>query len=163
MKFINIPVRISEIEDMRELSFDEVKLIELSREMVYNAYAPYSEFFVGAAILLENGEIVKGSNQENAAYPSGLCAERVAAFAASSIYPGLKMKAVAISAKSSHRALTAPVSPCGACRQVLLEYEVKQNEPIRLFLSGESGNIYVVDKVQDLLPLSFTAGDLGKM
>jgi cytidine deaminase len=161
MKLVNIPVKISEVEDLQELSPQEIKLIELSREMVHNAYAPYSEFFVGAAIMLENGEIVRGSNQENAAYPSGLCAERVAAFAASSIYPGVKMKAIAISAKTRHRVLDSPVSPCGACRQVLLEYEVKQDEPIRLFLSGESGSIYIVDKVKDLLPLSFTAGDLG--
>ena len=161
MKPIQVPFQIIEIEDLEELSPEEQKLIEHSRKMTNNAYAPYSRFFVGAAILLENGEIIMGSNQENAAYPSGLCAERVAIFSASANFPGMKIKAIAVSARSHKNKLDYPVSPCGACRQVLLEYEFNQKESIKLLLSGTSGKIYMVEKVRDLLPLSFTADDLG--
>lgn len=163
MKKVNLPIHITEIESLDELSRPEQELIGLSRSMTRNAYAPYSEFFVGAAVLLENGEVIKGSNQENAAYPSGLCAERVAVFSASALHPGKKMKAIAISARSDNQTMDHPVSPCGACRQVLLEYEVKQKEAITVFLSGETGKIYRIEKVRDLLPLSFTAEDLGKL
>jgi cytidine deaminase len=161
MKSIHLPVQILEVEDIAELSPEEQNLVLLSRNMTNNAYAPYSEFFVGAAVLLQNGEIVKGSNQENAAYPSGLCAERVAIFAASANFPGIGIKAIAISAKSKHRLMDHPVSPCGACRQALLEYEFKQKVPVRMLLSGELGVIYIVEKIQDLLPLSFTPDELG--
>ncbi len=161
MKQIQIPVQITEVEDPAELSSQEQELIAFSRNMTEKAYAPYSGFFVGAALLLENGEIVKGSNQENAAYPSGLCAERVAVFSASANFPGVRIKTIAISARSQKNKFDHPVSPCGACRQVLLEYEFNQKEPIRLLLSGISGKIYMVEKVRDLLPLSFTADDLG--
>ncbi len=163
MNPIHLSLQIMEVEDSNELSTDEQNLVEISRKMTEDAYAPYSGFFVGAAVLLENGVIVKGSNQENAAYPSGMCAERVAVFAASANYPNVKMKAIAVSAKTKAHAIEHPVSPCGACRQALLEYEVKQKEPIRMLLSGTSGKIYAIDKVQDLLPLSFTAEDLGKL
>lgn len=161
MKPIHIPFQIMEVEDPAELPLQEQELIAFSRNMTDNAYAPYSGFFVGAALLLENGEIVKGSNQENAAYPSGLCAERVAVFSASANFPGVRIKTIAISARSQKNKLDYPVSPCGACRQVLLEYEFNQKEPIKLLLSGTSGKIYMVEKVRDLLPLSFTADDLG--
>ncbi len=163
MKPIQIPFQITEVEDPSELSSEDQNLIACSRSMIDNAYAPYSRFYVGAAILLDNGEIVKGSNQENAAYPSGLCAERVAIFSAAANYPGAKVKAIAVSAKSGENKPDYPVSPCGACRQVLLEYEYNQKEPIRMILSGASGKIYLVDKVRDLLPLSFTAEDLGQL
>ena len=161
MKPIQVPFQIIEIEDLEELSPEEQKLIEHSRKMTNNAYAPYSRFFVGAAILLENGEIIMGSNQENAAYPSGLCAERVAIFSASANYPGVKIKAIAVSARSDKHLVDYPVSPCGACRQVLVEYEFNQKESIKLLLSGISGKVYLIDKVRDLLPFSFTAEDLG--
>jgi cytidine deaminase len=162
MKQFTLPIIITEAQTIAELPTEDQQLITLSRNMTDNAYAPYSEFFVGAAILLENGEIVKGSNQENAAYPSGLCAERVAVFAASAIYPEVKIKTVAISAKTPHHVMDYPVSPCGACRQALLEYEIKQNQPIRLLLSGVSGKILVIDAIRDLLPLCFSPKDLGK-
>jgi len=163
MKQLSIPFLLTEIENFSELSKEEQHLVTISREMANHAYAPYSEFFVGAAVLLENGEIVRGSNQENAAYPSGLCAERVAVFSASALFPGVKMKAIAISAKTPHKAMDHPVSPCGACRQVLLEYEFRQKEPVKLILSGATGSIYIVNKVQNLLPLSFTADELGRL
>lgn len=162
MKSVKIHFQLTEASSEQELNEQEKKLVMLSRQMTSNAYAPYSEFLVGAALLLANGEIIKGSNQENAAYPSGLCAERVAIFAASANYPDVPVKTIAISAKTIHHILDHPVSPCGACRQVLLEYEMKQKEPIKLLLSGVSGKIYIIGKVKDLLPLSFTASDLGK-
>ncbi len=163
MKIIHISFHIQEVEDITELTAAERQLIEASQQMVENAYAPYSEFQVGAALLLENGQIIKGSNQENAAYPSGLCAERVAIFSASANYPGVEMKAIAVSAKTVHHQSDQPVSPCGACRQVLLEYEFKQKQPLKMFLVGSSGKIYLVEKVSDLLPLSFTAHELGRL
>lgn len=162
MNRIDIPFQIIEIDDFNELSSEDQNLIAESRKMAESAYAPYSEFFVGAAILLENGQVVKGNNQENAAYPSGLCAERVAVFSASALYPGIPMKTIAVSAKTHKHNMDYPVSPCGACRQVLLEYETKQEQPIRMLLSGASGKIYLIEKAQSLLPLSFTAKDLGR-
>jgi cytidine deaminase len=163
MKQITLSLQITEFDSSEALEATERDLVNMAREMTTHAYAPYSEFFVGAALLLENGEIVKGSNQENAAYPSGLCAERVAVFAASSAFPNVKIKTIAISAKSAHRTMDYPVSPCGGCRQVLLEYEFKQNSPVKVLLSGESGKIVVLEKVKDLLPLSFTSSDLKKL
>jgi cytidine deaminase len=163
MKPIDLPIRIIEAENSDELIAEDRELVSVAREMTQNAYAPYSEFFVGAAILLENGKIIKGSNQENAAYPSGLCAERVAIFSASSLYPDIKIKTIAISARSHHRQMDYPVSPCGACRQVLLEYEFKQEAPVKVILSGESGKVVIIEKVKDLLPLSFTSDDLKQL
>lgn len=160
MKKVDISIKLTEVENIDELSSTERELIQISRQMTTQAYAPYSGFYVGAAVLLENGKIITGSNQENAAYPSGLCAERVAVFAASAQYPDVKIRAVAISGNARSHNITHPVTPCGACRQVLLEYEVKQDDPVKIFLSGHSGKVYIIDKVQDLLPLSFTSKDL---
>jgi len=153
---------IYEVEKISELDEREQRLVHLSLEMTGKAYAPYSEFFVGAAVLLENGEIITGSNQENGAYPSGLCAERVAVFAASAMFPGVPMKMIAISAKSTRFKIDEPVSPCGACRQVLLEYEILQNQPIKVLLAKEDGKILIIEKVHDLLPLSFSGDELKK-
>ncbi len=155
-------IRIIEFESADQLADMEKALVSISRDMTKKAYAPYSEFYVGAAVLLENGEIVTGSNQENGAYPSGLCAERVAVFAASAQHPGVVMKMIAISGRSQNLAIEGPVSPCGACRQVMLEYELLQSKPIKLLLSMESGKILVIEKVHDLLPLAFSGQDLKK-
>lgn len=155
-------IQVYEVDDFLELSQKEQELISLAREMTKKAYAPYSEFYVGAAVLLENDEIITGSNQENGAYPSGLCAERVAVFAASAMFPGVPMKTIAVSATSTRMNLHEPVSPCGACRQVLLEYEVLQQKPIKVLLSKEDGKILIIEKVQDLLPLSFSGNELKK-
>lgn len=154
--------QIYEIENLSELSQKEQELVRLSQEMTGKAYAPYSEFFVGAAVLLENGEIITGSNQENGAYPSGLCAERVAVFAASAMFPGMPMKMIAVSAKSTRLKLDEPVSPCGACRQVMLEYEILQKKPIKVLLTNEDGKILIIEKVHDLLPLSVSGDELKK-
>ncbi len=157
-----VTFRYFELDDESLLAAKEQELVRLSREMTNSAYAPYSEFYVGAAVMLEKGQIITGNNQENGAYPSGLCAERVAIFAASSMYPGETMETIAVSARSTRVMLDKPVSPCGACRQVILEYELLQNKPIKVILSGEKGKIFVIEKVKDLLPLSFLGDDLKR-
>ncbi|MCL4131911.1 UNVERIFIED_CONTAM: hypothetical protein GTU68_035622 [Idotea baltica] len=119
------------------------------------AYAPYSQFYVGAAILLDNGEIVTGSNQENASYPSGLCAERTAAYYAGAKHPKAKMLKMAISAASQKQKTETPIPPCGSCRQALAEYEVKQDEPIEIYFMGEIGKVVKSDSLANLLPLVF--------
>lgn len=120
-----------------------------------NAYAPYSQFFVGAAILLDNGEIITGSNQENASYPSGLCAERTAVYYAGAKYPNSKLLKMAITAASQKQKTDSPIPPCGACRQALAEYEVKQDESIEIYFMGETGKIIKSESLANLLPLVF--------
>jgi len=127
-----------------------------------SAYAPYSKFHVGAAILLDDGTIVKGNNQENVAYPSGLCAERVALFYASSSFPGKKILKIAISAMSEEFEVDYPITPCGACRQALLEYENNHESDIEVLLAGQSGKVIVVPSISWLLPLSFSEGKLKR-
>lgn len=139
-----------------DLSKKEAELLLEAQKMVKSAYAPYSEFHVGAAVLLENGKIVTGNNQENAAYPSSLCAERVAMFYAGAQYPNVAVKAIAISVKSKNVVIKEPLSPCGGCRQVIAEYENKFEKPIRIIMSGEKGQIYIAKSIESLLPLMFT-------
>jgi len=155
MKKINISTSFIVFDDFNELSESDKALFFESIKARDNAYAPYSNFHVGAALLLENDKIVLGNNQENAAYPSGMCAERVAIWNASSQYPNIKIKKIFITAKSNTKIVKKPVSPCGACRQTIAEYEVKQNEPIEIFFTGEEGNIIKSNSLSDLLPLSF--------
>ena len=121
-----------------------------------NAYAPYSQFHVGAAILLDNGEIIKGSNQENAAYPSGLCAERTAIYYAGANFPDAKIIMMAISARAKNKETLTPIPPCGSCRQAIAEYEVKQKQPIAIYFMGERGSVIKSNSLQNLLPLLFT-------
>lgn len=142
-----------------ELTTEESLLIEKAREQVSKSYAPYSKFSVGAAVLLENGEIFAGSNQENSAYPSGLCAERVAMFYANAQYPEVAVKTLAITAFSDGSFLQEPITPCGSCRQVLLETENRFEKDITVFLDGQK-YIYRLDKVKELLPLSFGKSNL---
>lgn len=120
-----------------------------------NAYAPYSKFRVGAAVKMANEETVIGSNQENASYPSGLCAERVAIFHAGAKFPGVSVKTIAITATSDNYQVSVPAAPCGNCRQAIFEYEFKQKQPIRILLMGEKGNVVVCNAIEDLLPLGF--------
>lgn len=138
-----------------DLHTEENSLLQKAHLAMKNAYAPYSNFLVGAAILLENGEIVVGNNQENAAYPSGLCAERVAIFHASATHPNIQIKAIAVCCKASESVLETPVPPCGACRQVIAEYETKQDKHIRIIMQGEKGKVYVSESIGSLLPLMF--------
>lgn len=142
-----------------ELDNDDGLLMEKAIEARGKSYSPYSRFSVGAAVLLENGQIILGNNQENGAYPSGMCAERVAVWSASSQYPNVKILKIAITGKSEEHLVDTPVSPCGACRQVLNEYEVKQKNNIKVFFMGEVGNVVEVNSIKDLLPFSFD-GDL---
>jgi cytidine deaminase len=160
---INTTINIEEFDTMDDLSSADYDLMRKAEEAAGNAYAPYSAFFVGAALLLENGKIVIGNNQENVAYPSGLCAERVAIFAAGAQYPNERINTIAVTARSTQFKVDYPVSPCGACRQSMAEYENKQKENIRLILKGETGNIYIVESVQSLLPLLFNEEGLKKI
>lgn len=124
------------------------------------AYAPYSKFTVGAAILLDNGIVVQGSNQENAAYPSGLCAERVAIYYAGANYPNANILKMFITASPLDRDLAEPIPPCGSCRQAIAEYELKQNIPIQIFFMGANGPIYKSDSLKNILPLIFDKNHL---
>lgn len=139
----------------KELSLEDQKLIKKAKQALQKSYSPYSNFKVGAAILLKNGEILSGSNQENASYPLCLCAERVTIAAADSVYPKVPILAMAITAKSPSQIITNPVAPCGACRQVIFETEMKHQTPMRILLQGEKGKVYVIEGAKDLLPLSF--------
>jgi cytidine deaminase len=155
MKDIVITTQFSVFESVAELPNDIQSLMTQAVEVRKNAYAPYSKFKVGAAILLDNGKIVLGSNQENAAYPSGLCAERVAIFQAGAIYPEAKIIKMAITAASENNQTTAPIPPCGSCRQSIAEYEIKQNSPIEIYFMGEVGPVYKSDSLKNLLPFMF--------
>jgi len=142
-------------EDKSSLPGHLVHLLEEAKQALLNAHAPYSQFNVGAAILLDSGKIIWGSNQENMAYPSGLCAERVAFFAVGAQYPKQRIVAVAISVKADHFLVDQPLAPCGGCRQAMLEFELKQEEDITIVMQGESGEIAVVESVKTLLPFYF--------
>lgn len=163
MKVKNIQIHYEEYEEGEQLPSSDISLLGEARQAVNNSYAPYSEFNVGAAVLLENGIVVKGSNQENASYPLGLCAERVAIFHANSAYPDLKILAVAITAKAQNFVTKFPITPCGACRQVMAETENRQNQPIRIIMSGQEGISQIVNGIENLLPLSFKEDQLKKL
>ncbi len=155
MNDIIISTRFSVFETVLELPNDIQNLMAQAIAVRKNAYAPYSKFKVGAALLLDNGQLVLGSNQENAAYPSGLCAERVAIFQAGAIYPDAKILKMAITAASDTNQTNAPIPPCGSCRQSIAEYEIKQDFPIEIYFMGEIGVIYKSDSLKNLLPFMF--------
>lgn len=155
MKEISITSSFLEYNSLDELPEDVQNLMDQAVEIRKKAYAPYSQFRVGAALLLDNGKIVLGSNQENAAYPSGLCAERVAIFYAGSIYPEAKILKIAITAASDTNQTKAPIPPCGSCRQSIAEYEIKQDTPIEIYFMGEIGSIYQSASLKNLLPFMF--------
>ncbi|MFA5557101.1 MAG: cytidine deaminase [Flavobacteriaceae bacterium] len=155
MKKLTVNTVFSVYDSIDELGDSTKELMFRAIEIRKQAYAPYSKFRVGAAVLLDNGKVVLGSNQESAAYPSGLCAERVAVFQAGSIYPDSKILKIAISATSDIHPTQRPTPPCGGCRQSISEYEQKQKTPIEIYFMGESGVIYKSDSLENLLPLSF--------
>ncbi len=155
MKEITITTQFKVFDSNSDLPNDIQNLMERAIEARKNAYAPYSKFRVGVAIALDNGEIVIGSNQENAAYPSGLCAERVAIFYAGAVYPEAKIIKMAITAASDTNQTTAPIPPCGSCRQSIAEYEIKQESPIEIYFMGEIGVIYKSESLKNLLPFMF--------
>lgn len=143
-----------------ELKNEDADLLTKARAVTKQAYAPYSNFFVGAAAKLNNGEIVSGTNQENASYPVGICAERVLLGNAATLYPGVSIDTMAISYDSKEVKSDHPISPCGMCRQSLLEYETRTEHPIRLILAGQEGKIIIVKTVQFLLPFAFNSSEL---
>lgn len=153
MKEVDLTIKIG-LAAVEELEAADRELIEKAIAATGNSYAPYSKFNVGAALRLENGTIVIGANQENAAYPSGLCAERTAVFAAQANYPDQHITTLAIAARNVNGLLAQPISPCGACRQVILEIEERYKKLVRILLYGTEG-VYVVSSVKDLLPLCF--------
>lgn len=157
MKTLEYTAHITVFSSREELPEELFNLLKQAEDSAKHAYAPYSKFKVGAAILLNNGKIVMGNNQENAVYPSGLCAERTAAFAASAQYPEIPFHVIAITAIHPSTPLNKPVPPCGSCRQVLYEYERKFMQPISLLLAGETGEVYFIKSVSELLPCSFSA------
>jgi len=149
-----IQAEIKVFPDRSKLSIKDADLLKIAQEAAIHAYAPYSHFKVGAAVLLKNGRIISGNNQENAVYPSGLCAERVALFYAASQFPETPIAKIAVTAIGREE-VSRPVPPCGSCRQALLEYETKFGEPIEVIMAGEKGEVYIAKSVSDLLPLSF--------
>lgn len=143
-----------------ELPDDLQQLLQQAREVTEQAYAPYSNFQVGAVARLANKEIVSGSNQENASYPVGLCAERVLLASVSSLFPRVPIETIAVSYKSNEHKSDHPISPCGICRQSLQEYENRISNPVQLVLGGLTGPVYVIDSASRLLPLAFTREEL---
>jgi cytidine deaminase len=155
MKYLKITAKIR-ICNYEELSSEEKNIVDHAKEATFRAYAPYSGFRVGAAALLENGKIITGNNQENVAFPSGLCAERTTLFYAHSQYPDEAVRALAIAAYTEGDFLDRPISPCGACRQVMLETEMRFNHPVKVILYGKK-EIFIVENIKDLLPLAFNS------
>lgn len=147
-------------DSINDLEPCDGELLRKAQEATGLAYAPYSNFLVGAAAMLNNGQLVMGSNQENASFPVGLCAERVLLASASSIYPNVPIKSIAITYRSDTVSSNHPVAPCGICRQSLQEYEARLNFPIRLILGGLEGPVYIISNAFQLLPFSFSGDDL---
>ena len=138
-----------------ELDPNDAELLRLAHEVTNNSYAPYSKFHVGAAVRLANGKVVTGCNIENAAYPSGLCAERVTLFAAQAQYPDVPVEALALTATAEGKTIAEPVAPCGACRQVMVEVEQRSKRPLRVLCQGEIGPIMAFDGIESLVPFVF--------
>jgi cytidine deaminase len=147
-------------DSIDELPEEQRWLLNKAREITEQAYAPYSKFQVGAVARMANGEIIAGSNQENASFPAGLCAERVLLASVSTLFPKTAIKTIAISYKSEHQKSDHPISPCGICRQSLQEFEGRVNHPVQLILGGMTGPVYSIDSASRLLPLAFTSEEL---
>ena len=155
MKEVKLHTSFLVYSTAQELPIEEQELLSAAKEALDLAYAPYSNFKVGAALRLANGQIIKGSNQENAAYTMCICAERVAIAAASSTHPGVPIKSIAVTVKHSEKVIDSPASPCGACRQVIRETELNFKQPMQIIMQGEEGEIYVFKSGEALLPFSF--------
>lgn len=143
-----------------ELTAADAALLDAARQVTQRAYAPYSNFFVGAAAKLANGEIVKGTNQENASYPVAVCAERTLLSAAATEFPGMAIETMAISYDNKNGESARPISPCGVCRQTLAEFEERTGKTMRIILGGLTGEVYIIHTAKDLLPLGFNADDM---
>ncbi|MCK6638496.1 MAG: cytidine deaminase [Bacteroidia bacterium] len=162
MKEFTITSKVEVYSSESELIQEERDLLQSARETADNAYAPYSGFRVGAVLRMDNGEILTGSNQENVAYPSGLCAERVALFHAGTVFPSAAATHLVIACQSVNFEVNRPITPCGACRQVIAEYESRWGKPIRILMAGAKGEIYAVNGIGGLLPLAFEANELKR-
>ncbi len=160
-KKIRVDVFLEEYDSASQLPNESQTLINQARDYCTKAYAPYSNLQVGAAVLLENGQIISGSNQENAASPSGLCAERVALFAAAAKYPGIVIMKLAVSAIKQGQIIHKTVAPCGGCCQVISEYQTRQNQPIEIIMEGHQGKVQVARSIDMLLPFNFSVKHLG--
>lgn len=155
MKEVKLETTLLVYSDIAELPTDIQDLMNVAITARDTAYAPYSRFNVGAAILLDNGEVVSGSNQENASYPSGLCAERTAIYYAGAKYPNARILKMALSASSLNQVTDTPIPPCGACRQAIAEYEIKQEQPIEIYFMGAKGKVAKSNSLANLLPVGF--------
>ena len=155
MKTVKVETILQVFDNIDELPAEAASLMENAKQARLKAYAPYSNFSVGAALLLDNGQVVTGSNQENASYPSGLCAERTAIFYAGAQFPQAKIIRMAIIAGSNLSETSSPIPPCGACRQSIAEYEIKQVAPIEIYFMGETGKVIKSKSLANLLPLMF--------
>ena len=147
-------------DSIQELSTEDAWLLNEAKEVTHDAYAPYSRFHVGAVAKLANGQIVAGTNQENASYPVGICAERVLLGTAATLYPGVSIDTIAITYDGDEIKSDHPISPCGMCRQALLEYEERTKKPIRLILAGQKGRVFILKSSRVLLPFAFTPDEL---
>jgi len=153
-------VVVKKFTELSELGETDMALLKHAKEAVHTSYAPYSKFHVGCAVLLENGKIILGSNQENIAYPSGLCAERVAIFHAGVQYPDVAVTAMAITVKAEDYVVKEPITSCGACLQSMSEYEMKFKKPMRLIMQGEVGDVYIAEGIRTFLPFLFYVDEL---
>lgn len=162
MEIGRIEISFKKYQSVGELASEDVVLIEKAKLLAKTSYAPYSKFRVSAIASMSDGSLVVGTNQENASYPIGLCAERVLLAAASSVAPGLSISTMAITYESDEVDTTAPIAPCGICRQSLLEFESRFGKSMRILLTGTSGLVYEFDSVSALLPLGFKAKHLGR-
>ena len=160
MKQVKIETTLEVYDSLKDLPTEIQKLMEIAVEARANAYSPYSKFNVGAAILLDNDEVISGSNQENASYPSGLCAERTAIFYAGAKYPNAKILTMVLTASSQNQITKNPIPPCGACRQSIAEYEIKQKLPIEIYFMGAEGKVIKSKSLANLLPLIFESSVL---
>jgi cytidine deaminase len=162
MQQIQIVAEVEEYQHFHELPTEEQELVQAAQTVAVAAYAPYSGFFVGAALLLEDGTVVSGSNQENVAFPSGICAERTAMFWAGANYPSKAIVKMAIYAQSEDFLVETPVYPCGSCRQVMSEYERIGQRPIRILMVAATGKTHAVNGLINILPVAFDADNLKR-
>jgi cytidine deaminase len=160
MKKVEINTNITVFDSLDEMTDDNILLLASAKEATFKSYAPYSNFNVGCAVKLDNGEIISGANQENAAYPACMCAERVVLSAISAVHPNAKPIEMAIVAINRNKENNEPAAPCGECRQVIFEWEKRHKHPIKIFMRGETGRVFKVDSIAELLPLAFSKDDL---
>ena len=160
MKKITVESTLEVYDSLQELSKDIQNLMDRAIESRKKAYSPYSNFQVGVALILDNNKVITGNNQENASYPSGLCAERTAIYYAGSQFPNNQILKMAITASSKHKDTDKPIPPCGACRQAILEYEIKQERPIEIYFMGKVGKVAKSDSIANLIPFIFDKNEL---